>query len=83
MLQIQKLSIYHKKDLRTILNDFTFSLNPGDKAVLIGEEGNGKSTLLRWLYDPQSVEEYAEITGSRILSGETLGYLPQELPDCD
>ena len=83
MLQIQKLSIYHKKDLRTILNDFTFSLNPGDKAVLIGEEGNGKSTLLRWLYDPQSVEEYAEVTGSRILSGETLGYLPQELPDCD
>ena len=73
MLQIQKLSIYHKKDLRTILNDFTFSLNPGDKAVLIGEEGNGKSTLLRWLYDPQSVEEYAEVTGSRILSGDTLG----------
>lgn len=80
MLQIQNLTIKHKKDLRTILENFTFTLNPTDKAVLIGEEGNGKSTLLRWIYQPEALESYAEVSGQRILSGEKLGYLPQELP---
>ena len=47
MLQIKNLSITHKKDLRVILNDFSCVLNDGDKAVIIGEEGNGKSTLLK------------------------------------
>lgn len=83
MLQIQKLTIRHKKDLRTILENFSFTLNPGDKAVIIGEEGNGKSTLLKWLYNPELTEDYAEIEGQRILSGERLAYLPQELPQTD
>ena len=39
-----------KKDLRIILNDFNLVLNDGDKAVIIGEEGNGKSTLMKWIY---------------------------------
>ena len=47
MLQIQHLTIRHKKDLRVLLEDFALTLNPGDKAALIGEEGNGKSTLLQ------------------------------------
>lgn len=80
MLQIRNLNIIHKKDLRTIIEDFTFALNPGDKAVLIGEEGNGKSTLVKWIYDPKSIEDYAEAEGECIYSGEKLGYLPQELP---
>ena len=45
MLQINKLNLTHKKDLRVILDDFNLVLNDGDKAVIIGEEGNGKSTL--------------------------------------
>ena len=45
-----------KKDLRQLLKGFTFALQPGDKAALIGEEGNGKSTLLKLLYDPALVE---------------------------
>lgn len=81
MLQIKNLTITHKKDLRIIIKDFTFCFNPGDKAVMIGEEGNGKSTLLKWIYDPESIENYAEAQGERIVSRERLGYLPQELPD--
>lgn len=80
MLQIKNLNIIHRKDLRTILENFQFVLNPGDKAVIIGEEGNGKSTLLKWMYDPTMVEAYAEASGERICNGERLGYLPQELP---
>ena len=65
MLQINGLTITHKKDLRVILEDFNLVLNDGDKAVIIGEEGNGKSTLLKWLYDPALAEEYAEAKGTR------------------
>lgn len=83
MLQIKNLNITHKKDLRLILQDFSFVLNHGDRAVIIGEEGNGKSTLLRWIYDPALTEDYAEASGQRIASGERLAYLPQELPKAD
>ena len=47
MLQIKKLNIEHRRDLRVILENFNLVLNTGDKAVIIGEEGNGKSTLLK------------------------------------
>ena len=83
MLQIRNLTILHKKDYRELLKDFSFTLNPGDKAVIIGEEGNGKSTLLKWIYDPELVEEYAEVNGQRLVHGERLGYLAQELPTAD
>ena len=43
MLTIDKLSILRREQLRDILKDFSLQLGPGDKAVLIGEEGNGKS----------------------------------------
>ncbi len=87
MLQIQNLTLIHQKDLRTIVQNFSFSLQPGNRAVIIGEEGNGKSTLLKWIYDPALVENYvsgedgcaAEQAGCRVLDGLLLGYLPQEL----
>lgn len=80
MLQIKNLSITHKKDLREIIKDFSCVLNYGDKAVIIGEEGNGKSTLMKWIYAPELAEEYVECVGERILGKEKLCYLPQELP---
>ena len=83
MLQIKNLTITHQKDLRVLLEDFNLTLNAGDKAVIIGEEGNGKSTLLKWIYDPALTENYAECRGERIFSGEVPGYLPQELPASD
>ena len=83
MLQIKKLTITHKKDLRVILRDFSCALNAGDKAVIIGEEGDGKSTLLKWIYSPDLLENYAEAAGERIVNHERLAYLPQELPETD
>ena len=77
MFQIKNLSITHKKDLRSIVQNFSLVLNDGDKAVMIGEEGNGKSTVLKWMYDPELIEEYAEGQGERILNRERLGYLAQ------
>ena len=83
MLQIKNLTITHKKDLRVLLKDFSCTFNYGDKAVIIGEEGDGKSTLLRWMYEEEWIENYASGVGERILSGEKLAYLPQELAEED
>lgn len=51
MIQINNLNIYLLEVLRPLLEDFTFSLNKTDKVVLIGEEGNCKSILLKIIYD--------------------------------
>ena len=80
MLQIKNLTLTHKKDNRIILSNFSSSFNDGDKAVIIGEEGNGKSTLLKWIYDKELITAYCEYDGSLVKSGERLAYLPQELP---
>lgn len=79
MLQIKNLSIYHRKDLRPIVENFSFFLNPGDKAVIIGEEGNGKSTLLKLIYDEELVADYARYEGEILRGGLRMGYLAQEL----
>lgn len=81
MLQINKLKLIHDKDYRVLIDGLTFAVNPGDKIVVIGEEGEGKSTLLKWIYDPELIEEYAVAEGIKSAPGEKLAYLPQELPD--
>lgn len=81
MLQINDLKLIHKKDLRVILENFNLVLNDGDKAVIIGEEGNGKSTLIKWIFNPEIIEDYIEAEGKRICGNERLGYLAQELPE--
>ena len=79
MLQIKNLTITHRKDLRTIIEDFSVVLNSGDKAALIGEEGNGKSTLMKLIYDESLVDDYVEYSGEIIKNGAKIGYLAQEL----
>lgn len=79
MIQIKDLTITHKKDSKILLEKFSCVLNDGDKAVILGEEGDGKSTLLKWIYCPAYIENYTESRGERILNHEKLAYLPQEL----
>lgn len=79
MLQVKHLTVFHKKDLTTLIEDLTFTLAPGARAAVIGEEGNGKSTLLKLLYDPALVEGYAEWSGEISDKGLRKGYLAQEL----
>ena len=79
MLKIENLSLYHRKDLTPIVTSLSFTLRDGERLALIGEEGNGKSTLLRCIAGDESVRDYIEITG-RILTDRRPGYLPQELP---
>ena len=77
MLQVKNLSIYHNKDLTPLIENLSFSLRDGDRAAIIGEEGNGKTTLLRILAGEDT--PYVSVTGDIAVSGGA-GYLPQELP---
>lgn len=79
MLQIKNLTITLTKDLRTLLDGFSFTLHDGDRAVIIGEEGNGKSTLLGLIADPVRIAAYAQYEGEIIAHNTRFGYLAQEL----
>ena len=79
MFQVKNLTVTHKKDLTALVEGLTFTLAPGDRAALIGEEGNGKSTVLKLLYDPALAEPYVEWTGEIVGKGLRKGYLAQEL----
>lgn len=79
MLMIKDLSLYLTKDLRRLVDDFSFTLQSGMKVALIGEEGNGKSTLLKAIVAPESLKGYMEVEGQIFKSDEIIGYLPQTL----
>lgn len=77
MLECSHITIEHKESGRPLLQDFSFTLQPGDRAALIGEEGNGKSTLLKLICEPEEVYNYCHVTGRVELHGALPGYLPQ------
>ena len=79
MLSIKNLSIYLVNDLRTVIESFSFSLERGMKVCIIGEEGNGKSSILKAIVDDEGLKEYAEISGDINKQNEVIGYLPQIL----
>ena len=82
MLAIHDVTMTHRRDLRVLISDFSFQLQPGDRVALIGEEGNGKSTLLAWLHDPALVEAYALVEGRSNRARVRTGYLAQlETPE--
>ncbi len=78
MLQVKNLSIYNRKDLHELVKDLSFSLRPAEKLAVIGEEGNGKSTLLRIICGID-VGSFIEWSGEINRDAMRLGYLEQEL----
>ena len=83
MLDIKNLTITMNKDNRELVRDLSFTLNPGDKAAIIGEEGNGKSTVLKLIHSPQSVESYCSWSGEIITNKAIIGYLEQDMNTAD
>ena len=77
MLRLENVQITLKKDGRDLVKGLNLTIGMGDKAAIIGEEGNGKSTLLRWIADPALVENYADCRGLRHCTGK-IGILSQE-----
>ena len=81
MLQIRHLTITHLKDLKDLVNDLSLTVNTSDKIAIIGEEGNGKSTLLKLLMNDALVSDYVSYTGEIQKSYNRYAYLPQTLPE--
>ena len=79
MITVENLTLTHLKDLTPLVENLSFTLRSGERMALIGEEGNGKSTLLRVLAGDDTVREYIGVSG-KITLGGCAAYLPQELP---
>lgn len=67
------------KSGKKIIDNLSFILHDGDKLCLIGEEGNGKSTLLKFINNKQDISSYCEFQGSVSMEGCSIAYLPQFL----
>ncbi|WP_230874964.1 ATP-binding cassette domain-containing protein [Lysinibacillus cavernae] len=79
MIEIHNLTIKTIKDNRTLIDHLQLSIQKGDKMVIIGEEGNGKSTLLKCIYNEQLIADYCTYEGKILKNDFSLGYLSQEL----
>ncbi|MDD4642344.1 MAG: ATP-binding cassette domain-containing protein [Erysipelotrichaceae bacterium] len=64
-----------------MIKDLSFVLNKHDKIAIIGEEGNGKSTILKVLINDPSLVDYVSFSGQINTNDELIGYLPQHLDD--
>jgi ATPase subunit of ABC transporter with duplicated ATPase domains len=80
MLEVKDLKIIVNEKI--IIEDLNFVLNKNDKMAIIGEEGNGKSTLIKAIYNTNDLS-YAKVSGNINHKGYTLGYLEQSINEND
>lgn len=80
MLTIKDLTIQNSQGT-TLLESFSLTLAPLQKVAIIGEEGNGKSTLLKAIVQPKKIENYVQIHGTIDTSQAIIGYLSQQLDE--
>ncbi len=66
--------------MRNLVHDLNLIVNPGDKIAIIGEEGNGKSSLLLTLMDSTLVADYLLQSGNIHRYFHLPVYIPQSLP---
>lgn len=74
MLEIKNMSIMI--GTRYLVKSLNLTLNNGDKLAIIGEEGNGKSSILKAII---SKCKYAEVTGNINFNNAKIGYLEQSI----
>ena len=81
MMEINNLKIIKIKDNRTLIENFNFILHKGDKVAVIGEEGNGKSTLIKAIFNKSLIEDYCYVSGVIRTNNYKVGYLRQSLEE--
>lgn len=76
---------FHYREDRPILNDVSFTLEPGQKVAVVGESGAGKSTLVKLLFRFYDVNKGSiKIDGQDISQvtqhslRKTIGIVPQD-----
>ena len=81
MIQIQHLTITHTKDLRELVHDLNLTIATGEKVAIIGEEGNGKSSLLALLVNPKAHLDHLSYQGTINKTDSPQVYIPQQISD--
>lgn len=81
MIEITDLKLTHIVDQRVLIDGLDLIINDHDKVAIIGEEGNGKSSLLLAILDPSLIERYIDVKGKINIHRHKLGYLPQTLDE--
>ncbi len=61
----------------TVLSDINFSVNGGDYVCIVGENGAGKSTIIKGLLGLKKPSKGEILTGDGLRADE-IGYLPQQ-----
>ena len=79
MIKINHLTITQNKDLRDLVSDLSMTIQDGEKIAIIGEEGNGKSTLLRALMG-EALPDFT-IRGDIHSDFQSIAYIPQKLAE--
>lgn len=77
MLQIHDLNMYHTHNHHQLIEAGNFIINAGDRVALIGGEGTGKSSLLKWIYSKELTPEYITIHANVHNQFRKMAYLPQ------
>ena len=78
MLEVRNLCVSTLSG-RKILENVNFIANDGDKIAIIGEEGNGKTTLLKTILNRDSMSHSFIIDGFIRTDSDNIGYLEQIL----
>ncbi|MFA5459044.1 MAG: ATP-binding cassette domain-containing protein [Bacilli bacterium] len=78
MVEISNLTIKIRPN-RPIINGLDLILNKGDKLAVIGEEGNGKSTLFKAINNINDIKSYCEVEGTILKKKLKIGLLEQAL----
>lgn len=85
-LSVENVSVIPTGSKNTVLNNVSFSIQPGDVLGIVGPSASGKSTLARLLVGVWSVNEGTVRLDNADISqwnknelGEYIGYLPQNI----
>lgn len=81
MIQIQHLTITHTKDLRELVHDLNLTIATSEKVAIIGEEGNGKSSLLALMVNPKVHFDHLSYEGTINKTDSPQVYIPQQISD--
>ena len=76
MLEVKNVTI--KIQEKVIIKNLSFNLHSGDRLAIIGEEGTGKTTLLKALIGQL---ESQWIDGQIVCRAKRIGYLKQNLEE--
>lgn len=79
MMKLNNITLVEEKTGRYLVKDLSLVINDTTKLAIIGEEGNGKSSLLQVIRKQEDLIPYLHVSGSISSSYENIGYLNQSL----